>query len=163
MDENLPHADIPELKVLGWKEKVDLPEFELFKMPAKIDTGAKTSVLHCSHIALKKVGNKKYVEFSPLDPKDDQGQEQIFRLPFHSERKIKNSFGQEENRYIIKTKIKLHGQFYPIEVSLRDRSGMEFPMLLGRSFIRGKFVIDVSKSNLASKTTSKTASKKHTR
>ncbi|HZH54440.1 MAG TPA: RimK/LysX family protein, partial [Sphingobacteriaceae bacterium] len=64
------------------------------------------------------------------------------------ERTIKNSFGQEENRYVVKTVVRMFGQEYPIELSLRDRSDMEFPMLLGRSFIREKFLVDVSRSNL---------------
>lgn len=145
--------DTKPLKLLGWRERVTLPDFDLVKIPAKIDTGAKTSVLHCSHIALIKVKNKRYVEFIPLDQNESESGHvaKLYRLPFHTERKIKNSFGQEENRYVINTSIILYGQTYPIELSLRDRSGMEYPMLLGRSFIRDKFIIDVAKSYLSSK------------
>lgn len=135
---------------IGWKEVIDLPEFGLRGIPAKIDTGARTSVLHCSHIQLIHQGDKRFVEFIPLDPnfQDTWGKQQKWTLPFHSERTIKNSFGQEENRYVVKTVVRMFEQEYPIELSLRDRSGMEFPMLLGRSFIREKFLVDVSRSNL---------------
>lgn len=138
---------------IGWKELIDLPEFDLWKLPAKIDTGARTSVLHCSEIRLIHRGKKRFVEFIPLDPSFDEtlGQQTLRTLPFHSERTIRNSFGQEENRYVVKTIIRMFDQDFPIELSLRDRSDMEYPMLLGRSFIREKFLVDVSKSNLSNR------------
>src|SRR3546814_7607683 len=67
------------------------------------------------------------VKFTPVNSAN-----QTFILPFHKERKIKNSFGLEENRYIVHTHILMFNQEYEIEISLRDRSNMEFPMLLGR-------------------------------
>ena len=140
----------PKLKAIGWKETVDLPDLNLRDVPAKVDTGARTSVLHCSHIRLLKKGRKQFVEFRPLDERNNP-QTDTYIFPFHSERKIKNSFGQEENRYIINTTVALFDELHPIEISLRDRSGMEFPMLLGRTFIRKKFIVDVSRSNLSRK------------
>lgn len=140
-------------KTIGWKEVVDLPDLGLYGIPAKVDTGARTSVLHCSHIQLIKKGRKHYVEFRPLDDVY-HAPTGTYTLPFHSERKIKNSFGQEENRYIISTTLSLFGEPHAIEISLRDRSGMEFPILLGRSFLRKKFIVDVSRSNLSVKSAS---------
>ncbi len=140
------------MKTIGWKELVDFTDFDVLDVPAKIDTGAKTSVLHCDHIELIKKGRKQFVKFIPLSGGSSTGK--FFTLPFHKERKIKNSFGLEENRYIIHTQIKMFGETHGIEISLRDRSNMEFPVLLGRSFIRKKFLVDVSRSNLSSKRTS---------
>ncbi len=135
---------------IGWKETIDLPILGIYGLPAKIDTGARTSVLHCSHIRLVKKGRKRYVEFRPLDERFEH-QPNAYIFPFHSERRIKNSFGQEENRYIINTTISLFNTFYEIELSLRNRASMEFPVLLGRSFIRKKFIVDVSLANLSKK------------
>ncbi|MGK6351203.1 ATP-dependent zinc protease family protein [Parapedobacter sp. DT-150] len=140
----------PKLKTIGWKDVVDLPDLGLRGIPAKIDTGARTSVLHCSLVRLVKRGRKQYVEFRPLDERSGH-QANTYTFPFHSERKVRNSFGQEENRYIINTFVLLFGELHPIELSLRDRSGMEFPILLGRSFIRKKFLVDVSRTNLSKK------------
>ena len=134
------------MKTIGWKETIDFDDFGMFNIPAKIDTGAKTSVLHCKFIELVKSGRKNYVRFMPLDA-TYEGFGDVYVLPFHKERKIKNSFGSEENRFIVRTHISLFNEKYEIEISLRDRSDMEFPVLLGRSFIRKKFVVDVSKSN----------------
>ena len=138
------------MKIIGWKDLVDLPEFSLRGVPAKIDTGARTSVLHCSHIRLVKKGRKSYVEFRALDDRFGAA-DTLYTFPFHSERKIRNSFGQEENRYIITTQIRLFNEVHAIELSLRDRSDMEFPLLLGRSFIRKKFLVDVARANLSKK------------
>ncbi len=132
------------MKTIGWKELIDFVDFGILHVPAKVDTGAKTSVLHCENIELIKKGRKQYVKFTPISSNN-----KTFTLPFHKERKIKNSFGLEENRYIVHTRIQMFNQNYEIEISLRDRSNMEFPMLLGRSFIRKKFLVDVSRSNVA--------------
>lgn len=137
------------MRTIGWKEKLDFLDFDIFDVPAKIDTGAKTSVLHCEHIELLKKGRKQFVKFTPLSPELSQGKS--FTLPFHKERRIKNSFGLEENRFIVRTTVRLFNELFDIEISLRDRSNMEFPMLLGRSFIRKKFLVDVNRANLSSK------------
>ncbi|MGK9117046.1 ATP-dependent zinc protease family protein [Olivibacter jilunii] len=138
------------MKIIGWKETVDFIDFKLYNVPAKIDTGAKTSVLHCKFIELVKVKRKNFVRFIPLDD-NFGGNGTVYVLPYHKERKVKNSFGSEENRFIVKTAISIFNENHEIEISLRDRSGMEFPMLLGRSFIRKRFLVDVSKSNLSKK------------
>ena len=117
----------------------------------KIDTGARTSVLHCSKIQIVEDNGQHWVKFHPLDSRFlSPGKTYI--LPFQSRRTIKNSFGQEEERYVITTTIVLFGESYEIELSLRDRSEMEFPVLLGRRFIRKRFLVDVSKADLANPT-----------
>ncbi|HCS19307.1 MAG: ATP-dependent zinc protease family protein [Bacteroidia bacterium] len=135
------------MKKIGWKEKVSFPEFDLKDIPAKIDTGARTSVLHCKSITILKKYRKPYVKFVLLDPAMPQFNGKEYTLPFHKEKRVRNSFGQEENRIVIQTEVELFNKRYPIEISLRDRSNMEFPMLLGRSFIRRNFIVDVSRSN----------------
>ena len=143
------------MKTIGWKENIDFVDFEIFDVPAKIDTGAKTSVLHCENIELIKKEGKQFVKFTPVNTELSEGKS--FTLPFHKERKIKNSFGMEENRFIVRTKVRLFDELFDIEISLRDRSNMEFPMLLGRRFIRKKFLVDVSRANFSkNKNTRKT-------
>lgn len=139
------------MKIIGWKEIIDFVDFEIYNIPAKIDTGAKTSVIHCEHIELIKKGRKQFVRFTPFN--DNYTERKTFELPFHKERRIKNSFGFEENRYIVHTQVRMFDEIYGIEISLRDRSNMEFPMLLGRSFIRKKFLVDVNRANLSHKRT----------
>ncbi len=135
---------------IGWREKIDLPELGLHGIWAKVDTGARTSVLHCQNIKLVEHDGVPHVSFITLG---DEGSETtgLCTKPLHAQRTIKNSFGQLEHRYIILTQIQMFGELFDIEISLRDRSEMRFPMLLGRSFVRGKFIVDVSKYNLSNK------------
>lgn len=136
------------LRHIGWREKIDLPGLGLRGIWAKVDTGARTSVLHCQDIKLMELHGKPHVSFKPLD-ENFLGGEAICTMPLHAQRTIKNSFGQLEQRYVILTQIEMFGELFDIEISLRDRSKMRYPMLLGRAFVRGKFVVDVSRFNLA--------------
>jgi hypothetical protein len=139
------------MKKIGWKEKVSFPEFELQDIPAKVDTGARTSVIHCQRLEIIKKYRKPYVKFVLLAPEMAEYNGKEFILPFHKEKTVKNSFGQEESRLVIETTVEMFNKKYTIEISLRDRSNMEFPMLLGRSFIRRNFLVDVSRSNMSSR------------
>src|SRR5699024_11725237 len=86
------------LKIIGSTETVDLPELGLSKVPAKIDTGAKTSVLHCKDFRVEKEGAKRYIYFRLQD--DDKE----YRFIVHREKKVKSSFGESEIRYILDRK-----------------------------------------------------------
>lgn len=136
---------------IGWKDKIDFIDFGFSDVPVKIDTGANTSALHCSKIELIKRYRKQYVKFTPLDERFSGFEGKEFVLPFQKERTIKNSFGQEENRYVVQTKILVFGKKYDIEFSLANRSNLEFPILLGRRFLRRKCVVDVSRTDLSYK------------
>ena len=140
----------PRKKEIGWKDRIDFPTLNLFNVDIKIDTGAKTSVIHCSYIE-KIEGKKNRVKFIPLGKEFPGFTGEFFILPYHSEKTIKNSFGDEENRFVIRTKIILFGKKQAIDISLRDRSAMEFPVLIGRDSIRNKFLVNVSRTNLSYK------------
>ena len=139
--------------LIGRKEKVDFPKLKLFGMNAKIDTGAYTSAIHCDSIRAVRKGGQRFVRFRLLDPSHHSYDGKEIRRPLEGRRKIKNSFGQTEFRYIIKTIIEIFGRKFEIELSLSDRSGMEHPILLGRKFIQDKFVVDVSRFDLSRKKT----------
>ncbi len=139
---------------IGWKETLDLPELGLTNIQAKIDTGARTSVLHCEHIKSHHKGNQLYITCAIVDDFEHMTTKTV-TLPVLKEKIIKSSFGQEEHRYIISTSVKMFDETFEIHLSFRDRSQMQYPMLLGRNFIHNKFIVDVSKSNLSKKTSIK--------
>jgi len=135
-------------QIIGWKETIDLPELGIFNVDVKIDTGARTSVLHCNAIRPCIIDGLLYVECELItDFKNNSSS--TFTLPVVKEKKIKNSFGQQEERFLIRTTARLFGQDHPIRLTFRDRSAMEYPMLLGRNFIKNKFLVDVSLENLS--------------
>ena len=133
-----------EKRIIGRVEMVDLPELGLYHVPAKVDTGAETSVLHCDHYEIFAKDGRRYIRCS-IDGLPD------FTFLIHRERVIKSSFGQAETRHIFITKIKLFDTLFDIKLSVRDRSNMSYPMLLGRNFISGKFLVDVSLDHFVKK------------
>ncbi|MEX1062120.1 MAG: RimK/LysX family protein [Balneolaceae bacterium] len=133
----------PGKKIIGRIEKIDFPGWKLYNLDAKIDTGAFTSSLHCHYIKLSE--NKKQVFFSILDPTHPEYEDSTFRCSVMDIRPVKSSNGLSEERIVIRSKIVLAGSLYPIELSLTDRTEMRNPVLIGRKFIRKKFIVDVSK------------------
>lgn len=126
---------------------VDLPEWDLFGIEAKVDTGAYTSSLHCHHIETFKKQRKKHVRFNLLDPSHDVYNEKLFELPVHKTKTIKSSNGVAEKRIIVKTVMRIMDKKFEAELSLTDRSEMRYPVLIGRKLIKGNFLVDVSHSH----------------
>jgi hypothetical protein len=129
------------LKLIGRREFVDFPLLGVYHVEAKIDTGAYTSAIHCKNISVINENNKQVLCFDlALDIKQTQ---QSLRFEEFTQKKIKNSFGEMEERYIIKTLIAIGGKKIMSTVSLSDRESMRYPVLIGRKLVKGKFIIDV--------------------
>jgi len=135
-------------KIIGRLERVDFPEWELFDVVAKVDTGAYSSSLHCHHIELYKKG---WVRFNLLDPEHEAYNEKLMELPVSDIREVKSSNGQVESRIFVETSISIAGENFDIELSLTNRSEMKYPILLGRKFLSKKFIVDVSHTYLSDK------------
>lgn len=136
---------------IGRKDKASFPELGLKNVAIKIDTGAYTSAIHCHNIELRQKNGKELLVFTLLDPSHSQFKQQEFTTEKFSEKRIKNSFGHSEKRYVFLTDIRLFGRKYPIELSLSKRGEMKFPILIGRRFLMGKFIVDPSKYDLSHK------------
>lgn len=145
-----------EKQIIGRSDKIDLPDLKLKDISAKIDTGAYGCAIHCHKIREVIKGRKKHLYFDLLDPSHPKYEKQVFKVSSFSRKRVKNSFGESEQRYTIKSKIKLFEKLYTVELSLTDRSEMKYPILLGRTFLEGKFIVDVEKTNLSKKYLAKT-------
>ncbi len=129
-------------QIIGWCEKVLLPDFTASRINAKIDTGAKLSSLHALDIREYEKGRSPWVSFF-IFPKQNVDEPEVFcRAPVTDKRIIKSSNGNSENRYVIRTTLKIGGKMYPIDITLADRSSMEFRLLLGRDALGHGFLID---------------------
>lgn len=138
------------LVIIGRAEYVNFPEWDLFGIDAKIDTGAYTSSLHCHHIEVFKKNHKKYVRFNLLDPTHEIYNEKLFELPVFKTKRVKSSNGIAEKRIIVKTTIQIANKNLQAELSLTDRSEMRYPVLIGRKLIKkGRFMVDVSRIHLS--------------
>ncbi len=130
-------------QIIGRIERVDFPELGIKDIYAKIDTGAYSNTLHCRDIQVKE--NKLY--FKVLDPGHPIFSQKEHCFADFKQKKIKNSFGEVEKRYLIKTNIKIAGRLIKSIISLSDRGTMRYPVLIGRKSLRNKFVVDVSLKN----------------
>ena len=135
-------------KTIGRIEHVSFPEWDLFDLDAKIDTGAYTSSLHCHHI---EKASDSTIRFNLLDPSHEVYNEKLFELPIHKEKTVKSSNGITEQRFIVKTRLQLMDELFDIELSLTDRSEMTYPVLLGRKLLKKHFLVDVSQKYLSDK------------
>lgn len=138
-------------RTIGRREKVDFPGLDLYGIDSKVDTGAFTSSLHCTNIESLQKEGRNWVKFNLLDENHADYDHKEFMLPVLARRKVKNSFGQKEMRYVIKTKIVLFGETVETELALTNRHKMDFPVLLGRKLLRGRFLVDVSRANISEK------------
>ena len=133
------------MQILGRSDRVDLPDLKLENIHAKIDTGAYTSSLHC----LRAEVVNGVLEFVLLDEEHPEFTGIIYRFSRFKQREIKNSFGEAELRYVIKTKVRLFDHIIRAEFSLSNRDNLRFPVLLGRKTLRRRFLIDVTKKDLS--------------
>lgn len=137
--------------LIGRSEIIDLPEFALHEVEAKIDTGAYTSAIHCSKIKVKKEAGKQFVTFHIPGSKIHGLGKTVFKTDDFILKNIKSSSGHMEERFVITTHVLLFNKLYRTEFSLTDRSSMKFPILLGRKLLIKRFVVDVSTKNLSQK------------
>ena len=135
--------------IIGTTDAIDFPEFNMENIGCKIDTGANTSAIHCHRVQLHDENGKQYISFRLLDPKHPSYQKITFVSHDFKEKVIKNSFGQSEFRYSIKTEVVLFGRKIKTEFTLADREQMRFPVLLGKRLLKRGFLVDVSKKNLS--------------
>lgn len=133
---------------VGWREWLSLPELDIEKIKAKVDTGARTSCIHAVNIEEYQKNGEKWVKFiaQPL-----QGDEQTQVKCSAKVKKIKavtSSSGQKEMRYFIETTLHAGQHSWPIEVTLTNRATMKFRMLLGRTAMENHLVVNPALSHL---------------
>ena len=142
----------PLKKVIGRREMVSFPELNIEEIEAKVDTGAYTSAIHCSDIHEEtKPDGTRVIALDLLDPSHPQYNHKKLEFTEYDLREIKNSFGDVQERYVIKTKIQLFDEIIEAEFSLSDRSDMKYPVLIGRKLLQRRFIVDVARKNVALK------------
>lgn len=128
-------------RVIGAFEKVSFPDFGLFDVVAKIDTGATSGSLHATKIKeVKLVTGEQGLTFLPY------GKKKRITVNSFQLREVRSSNGVSSLRYFVPTTIEIEGVQYPIEVSLADRTLMKKAVLVGRQFLRSHgFIVDPKK------------------
>lgn len=132
-------------KIIGRREYIDLPEFDLKGIVAKIDTGAYNGAIHTTSVIEKEVDGKTVIEFSLLDEDHPEFKDDVYQVDNFEKRIVKTSKGEPEERYVIPTKILLAGEEINVKFSLSNRKTLRYPVLIGRKVIKNIFLVDVSK------------------
>lgn len=127
--------------VIGWREIIAFPEFGIDKLTAKIDTGARTSALDATDIKLEIIDGAEWVSFRI--PSKEVSPSHRCKAKLIDRRKIKNTSGIGETRYVIATTLHLGDRKWRIEISLADRGKMTHDIILGRTAIRKRKILVV--------------------
>lgn len=132
---------------IGRVDRADFPLLKLFDIEVKIDTGAYTSSIHCKNVRVE----EGILKCNFLDESHPNYHEKEFSFKSFDTRIVRSSNGISELRYRIKTQIVIFETTYDIFLTLSDREEMRYPVLLGRRFLSGKFLVDPQKANLSYK------------
>lgn len=132
--------------MVGWREWVALPALGIERIKAKLDTGARTSALHAFGLRAKQQGDQLWVEFAVHPLQRDDAIQQLCRAPVLDRRWVVSSSGHRERRYVIATDLRVGAEEWPIEVTLTNRDEMGFRMLIGRTAMHRRLIIDPAAS-----------------
>lgn len=150
-DQLSPTQNFEDLLLVGWREWIALPAFGVDRLHAKFDSGATMSSLHAERIEEFKRGQNVWVRFFIIADHDRK------ETPYHCNarlieyRNIRSSNGHVESRPVIETTLYIAGFQWPIEVTLSNRESLECRMLIGRSALAGRCLVDCGRSDVLSK------------
>ena len=131
-----------EPRIIGVAEYVDFPDWGVRSLSARIDTGARTSALHVENVVLLPASR---VRFDVRLDRDDPAAKVTVETKVSRRTPVRSSTGQTDARIFVKAHVRLGGKEHQIEVGLVDRRHMLYRMLLGRSALARRFLVDVTK------------------
>lgn len=144
-----PGEGVSERIPLGWREWLALPELDILRIKAKVDTGARTSCLHTFRTEPYTVEGQRRVRFWVHPEQNDLHHVVECDAEVIDERSVTDSGGHKEMRMVIKTLIMVGNQSWPVEMTLTNRDSMRFRMLLGRTAMAGRCTVLPEASYLA--------------
>ena len=133
-------------EVIGWVENVGVSSSNAI-VKAKIDTGADSSSLHCECITPYERDGEQWVKFTITDI-DDQSvsyEKKVLRTT-----KVKRHFGEVQERIVVRMGICIGDKYGETDVSLVDRSGFNYSLLIGRKYLKDKFIVDPGETFMSS-------------
>lgn len=134
-----------ELQRIGWIERIDLPEWGITELSAKIDTGARSSALHVDSI--EEVAENRIAFDVVLDRKQPRQRVRV-EADVVRRGRVRASSGQYTRRYFVRTLLRVGSTSKTIEISLVAREKMIYRMLLGRTALAGSFLVDAARRHI---------------
>ncbi len=130
-----------QLLVVGRAEYVTIVPAGI-SLPARIDTGATTSSLHALNIKKFERDGKKWVRFQLLAP---DGRKIRVERPLLRMIAVKRPGSSRQSRPVVTLEVRLGPLHTTSRFSLTDRGQFKYPVLIGRSLLKGVAVVDVSR------------------
>lgn len=137
--------------IIGWREWAAFHELNIPAIKFKTDTGAMTSCLHSFQQEFFEKNNKQWIRFG-IHPAQQRTDIEFFcEAPIVDIRRVTNSGGTYETRPVINTPITMGNMTWNIELTLTNRDSMKFRMLLGRTAMKDRLIVDPSRSFVTGK------------
>jgi len=134
--------------IIGWREWIALPEWGVKRIKAKVDTGARTSVIDVKHV--EELPNER-VRFELVTSRNVKRRPVIVEAEIVRRTRVKSSFGDAHDRLIVRTRMMLGNVEKDVELSLVSRKSMLCRMLLGREALSPEFLVDSSRRYVVSR------------
>ncbi len=134
--------------VIGWREFVALPDWGVPNLHAKIDTGARTSAIHVDNLEVLDAGR---IRFDVVLHRTERHRHIPVEATVVRKSRVTSSNGTTQERFFVKTLIRLGPVEKVVELSLVDRDNMHARMLIGRTALGQDFLIDAHATNLLGK------------
>ena len=129
--------------IIGRADTIDLPARLLTDVPAKTDTGAYMSSIHATEIREeKKQSGKIVLKFKLLGDHPTFPYSRELELDKFEKTTVENSFAHKQERYKVHFKVRLANRVFRTPFTLADRSKKVFPVLLGRTLLNKRFLVD---------------------
>ncbi|MDQ0010873.1 hypothetical protein J2T07_003079 [Luteibacter jiangsuensis] len=130
---------------LGWRERLALPSLGITVLKAKLDTGARSSSLHVEWLEVDQRSDGIWLRFQVRTTRKG-GVSAPCEAKATGQRSVTDSGGHTTMRWFIRTEVELADHRFMADVNLTDRRHMLFPLLLGRTALDGRFLVDPSLS-----------------
>ncbi|WP_426661445.1 ATP-dependent zinc protease [Rhodanobacter aciditrophus] len=136
---------MPAPLVLGWRERLALPQLGIARLKAKLDTGARSSALHVETLDSFLRDGVVWLRFTVRTGRHAVDAVRC-EAPALDRRVVTDTGGHRTERWFIRSEILLAGRRFQADINLTDRRHMLFPMLLGRSALDGRFAVDPARA-----------------
>jgi hypothetical protein len=137
-------ADLPDR--IGWVEMVRINPGKMLFV-AKLDTGSKSASINAHNIEYFEKDGQPWVRFDVINRLK---RSMTLELPQVRAVTIKEHEGEKNQRPVVMLGICMGKTYAETPVSLVDRTGFLYPLLVGRNYLGGQFAIDPARKFTAS-------------